>query len=34
MLILISAIPLYAQNAAGFPVVHIWEMNEITLTAG
>ena len=34
ILLLLWGIPLYAQNAAIFPVVHIWEMNEITLTAG
>jgi hypothetical protein len=33
ILLLLWGIPLYAQNAAIFPVVHIWEMNEITLTA-
>ena len=32
ILLLLWGIPLYAQNAAIFPVVHIWEMNEISLT--
>ena len=33
-MLLLSGEPLYTQNAAVFPVVHIWEMNEIALTAG
>lgn len=31
---LLGGLQAYAQNAAIFPAVHVWEMNEITLIAG
>ncbi|MBN1636399.1 MAG: DUF4038 domain-containing protein [Deltaproteobacteria bacterium] len=34
ILLLLYGRPLYTQNAATSPSIHVWEMNEITLTAG
>ena len=34
MLFFLCGILLYAQNTSIFPAVHVWEMHEITLTAG
>jgi hypothetical protein len=33
ILLLLCGMTLYAQNAAIYPTVHVWEMNEIILTA-